>query len=193
MRSVGVIRHLAVVIALSTPLSLAHADTYKIDPVHSSILYRVKHFGASYSYGRFNDCSGHFTIDDTNPSADRFDLTVKVDSLDSNNKNRDTHLKSPDFFNAKEFPAMTFKSTQVQKIDDQNLDVQGDLTIHGVTRPVTFRVERTGVGKDPRGNVRAGLETVLTIKRSDYGMNFMLQGVGDDVRIIVSLEGVRQK
>ena len=117
---------------------------------------------------------------------------MKVESIDTHNAKRDQHLKSPDFFNAKQFPAITFKSKQVKKSSKDTYEVTGDLTIHGVTRPVTVKVTNTGSGKDPMGANRIGFETIFTIKRSDFGMKFMLGPVSDEIRLIVSIEGIRQ-
>jgi polyisoprenoid-binding protein YceI len=156
------------------------------------VLFRIKHFGVGYIYGRFNDVSGSFTLDDANPQQDAFDFEVKVESLDSNNKNRDKHLKSPDFFSGGEFATISFKSNSVKKLDDQNLEVTGDMTLHGVTRPMTVKIERVGVGSDPRGGQRAGLECVFNLNRTDFGMKNMLQGIGDEVRVIFAVEGVKK-
>jgi polyisoprenoid-binding protein YceI len=167
------------------------ADVYRVDPVHSSVHFRVKHFGVGYVWGRFNDMSGSFTWDEQTPAECALEIEVKTPTIDSGNAKRDQHLKGPDFFDVAQFPTATFKSTQVRKLDEHNYEVAGELTMHGQTRPVTARLEWVGAGKDPRGGARAGFEAVLTIKRSEFGMNKMLQGIGDDVRIIAALEGTR--
>jgi polyisoprenoid-binding protein YceI len=169
--------------------SLRAADTFKVDPIHSGILFRVKHFDAGYVWGRFNDFSGTFTIDKDNPTASSFEIEVKVESIDSNNKGRDKHLRSPDFFSASEFPTISFKSRDVKKLDEHTYEVSGDLTMHGKTQPVTMKVEHVGVAKDPRGNVHSGLEATFTVKRGDFGMKSM-RGIGEEVRIIAAIEGV---
>ncbi|MBI3467176.1 MAG: YceI family protein [Planctomycetes bacterium] len=166
------------------------ADAYQVDPVHSSMVFSVKHMGASNFYGRFNNITGSFTLDD-DPSKNSFQVQIQTESVDTAVKKRDDHLKSPDFFNTKQFPTITFKSTQVKKADGDTLDVTGDLTLHGVTKSVTAKVTKTGTGKFG-GRVLAGVEANLRIKRSDFGMNFMLEGIGDEIRITVSLEGGRQ-
>lgn len=168
------------------------AETYKVDPVHSSFLFRVKHFNAGYFYGRFNEATGTVVIDEANPAKSSVEIQVKVESIDTNDVKRDQHLKSPDFFNAKQFPTITFKSKQVKPSGKDTYEVTGDLTLHGVTRTVTAKVTRTGGGKDPFGKFRIGFETVFTIKRSDFGMKFMLGPVSDEIRLIVSIEGIRQ-
>lgn len=169
----------------------ARADTYKVDPIHSSILFRVKHLGVGYIYGRFNDCGGTFTFDEKNPAGSSFAVEVKATTLDTNNAARDLHLKGPDFFNVKEFPTIAFKSTQVKQLDGQNYEAAGNLTLLGVTKPVTVKLERVGSGKDPRGTFRTGFESIFTIKRADFGMKFMSGAIGDEVRIIVAIEGTK--
>jgi polyisoprenoid-binding protein YceI len=182
---------LGVSLLLGTAAPGRAADTYTVDNVHSSVLFRVKHFGAGYIYVRFNDLSGTFAFDDKDPAACSFHMQVKSASVDSNNPKRDAHLKSPDFFNAKEFPRISFKSTQVKLVDAQIYQVTGDLTLLGVTKPVQVRIERVGTTKTPQG-YRTGIETTFTIKRSDFGMKFMPDALGDDVRVTVASEGVRK-
>ena len=170
----------------------AGAETYKIDGVHSAAVFRVSHMGVSYSYGRFNDIDGTMTLDDADPSKWSFDVTIKTESVDTANDKRDKHLRSQDFFNAKQFPVMTFKSTSVAKGSDGTYDVTGDFALLGVTKSITVKVEHVGSGDDGRGNYRSGIETVFTIDRTDFGMNYMPDGLGKEVRVMVGLEGVRE-
>jgi polyisoprenoid-binding protein YceI len=194
MRANPFIRPAALLFGLGLLLAASpvRAENYKVDPVHSSIVFRSKHFNLGYIHGRFNEFSGSFRLDDKNVSESSIEMEVKAGSIDTNNAKRDGHLKSPDFFNVKQFPTITFKSSKFKKIDDQNFEVTGDLTLHGETKPVTVKLEKVGSGKDPMGGVRTGLETTFTIKRSDFGMKFMLEGIGDEVRITVAVEGVRE-
>jgi polyisoprenoid-binding protein YceI len=179
--------------ALMGMASLARAaETYKVDPVHSSCLFRAKHFNAGYFYGRFNEITGTIVVDEANPAKSSAEIQVKVESIDTNDAKRDQHLKSPDFFNAKQFPTITFKSKQVKKSGKDTYEMTGDLNLHGVTRSVTAKVTRTGEGKDPFGKFRIGFETVFTIKRSDFGMKFMLGPISDEIQLIISVEGLRQ-
>jgi polyisoprenoid-binding protein YceI len=178
-------------VVLATALMAAPlraADTYKVDPVHSTVIFRINHLGTSWVYGRFDDVAGTFTVDDKTPS---FDLTVNADSVDTNNKQRDTHLKSADFFSVKEFPTITFKSTSVASTGEKKFDVTGDLTLHGVTKSITVPLEFVGAADTKMGS-RAGYEAHFSIKRSDYGMDKMVGMVGDDVYLTVSFEGVKQ-
>jgi polyisoprenoid-binding protein YceI len=170
------------------------ADSYKIDPVHATAIFRISHLGSSFVYGRFDDVGGTFTVDEQKPDDVSLDVTIKADSVDTNNAARDKHLKSADFFSANEFPTLTFKSTAVKSDGDKKYDVTGDLTIHGVTQSVTAKVDFVGTfdGTSMKMGVRAGYEAHLTIKRSDFGMDKLVGLVGDEVQLTVSLEGVRQ-
>jgi polyisoprenoid-binding protein YceI len=168
------------------------AETYQVDPVHSSNTFRIKHMNVAYFHGRFNDMAGTFVFDDADPAKCSFDVQVKVDSVDTNNAGRDKHLKSAELFDAEKFPQITFKSTSVKKAGDQTYDVTGDLTLHGVTKPITVKIERTGAGPGMKGEYRSGCETTFEIKRSDYGMKAMIGPLGDEVHLTVSLEGIRQ-
>ena len=176
--------------SLGFGLSAYGADSFKIDPVHSSVIFSTKHNGVSDFYGAFKEVSGTVAFDAADPSKSSVELTVPVESVDTRNDKRDQHLKSPDFFNAKQFPTLTFKSTKVEANGD-TYKISGDLTIHGVTKPITVEFKK---GPESKGGkeIRGGGETRFTIKRSDYDMKFMTGPVGDDVNIIVSLEGVKQ-
>lgn len=166
--------------------------TYEVEPTHVSVYFRIKHLSTSYTYGRFNNVSGAWTLADET-GRNQFEFTLATDSIDTGNDKRDGHLKSPDFFNVKQFPAIHFKSTRVQSQGDR-LHVTGDLTMHGVTQSVSFdltvmdEIEHAMFGK------RCGLDAAFTIKRSDFGMTkFVSEGVvGDDVMLMISLEGLRK-
>jgi polyisoprenoid-binding protein YceI len=172
--------------------SRASADTFKVDPIHSALVFRVKHLGVGYFYGRFNDIAGTVTLDDKNPAGGSFQLQLKADSVDTGIAKRDAHLKSPDFFNAKEFKTISFRSKQVKAVKENVFEVTGDLNLHGVTKSITVTVKRVGSGNDPFGKYRTGFETNFTIKRSDYGMNFMPQALGDEIWLLVGFEAIRE-
>src|SRR5262249_1497700 len=123
------------------------ADSYDIDAVHSSVIFRIKHFNTSFFYGRFNEVSGTRQIDPATPTSGKVEVSIKTDSVDTHNQKRNDHLKSQDFFNAVKFPALTFTSKSVAKAGETTFDVTGDLTIHGQTKPVTVKLERTGESK----------------------------------------------
>jgi polyisoprenoid-binding protein YceI len=173
------------------PLTGLAADTYQVDPVHSAIVFRIKHLGIGYAYGRFNDIAGTVVLDDKSPGDSTFQFQVKADSVDTANGKRDAHLKGPDFFNVKEFPTITFKSKEVKLLKAATYEVTGDLTLHGVTKPLTVKLQQVGSGNDPFGKHRTGFECNVTIKRGDFGMRFMPGAVGDDVWLLVGFEAVK--
>lgn len=173
----------------------AAAEMFDIDPGHSKALFRIHHVGAGRFWGRFNDVSGTMSCADGKPEGVMFDVSIKVDSVDTGMEKLDAHLKSADFFNAKEHPTMTFKSTSVKRgTKDGWLDVTGDFTMNGISKPVTATVEWTGTKAGPAGR-RAGYEATLVVKRSDWNMKYGIdQGaLSDDVQLVVALEGVSQK
>lgn len=169
----------------------AQADTFKIDPVHSSIAFGINHLGVTDFYGRFNDISGQVVFDKADPSKSSVEVTIPVESIDTKDEKRDQHLKSPDFFNAKQFPTIVFKSKSVEASGD-TYKATGDLTLHGVTKPLTLEIKRGPEAKGMEDEIRGGGETRFTIKRSDFGMNFMQGALGDEVTVFLSLEGVKQ-
>lgn len=168
-------------------------DFYEIDNGHSTAIFRVKHLGVSYFYGRFNELKGSFTFAKGDPTGLTLNVEIKAASIDTNDERRDQHLKGPDFFHAKRYKTISFKSTKVTKAKDKIYRVTGDLTLHGKTRSITADVEHVGAGKGLRSGYHAGFETTFSIKRTDFGMDYMVGGLGDDIRIIVSIEGIRQK
>lgn len=181
---------LLVVLAVLAAGPLAAAD-YKIDGGHAAAIFRVKHMNASYSYGRFNAIGGKIVYDAANPTAGSVEIEIKADSVDTDNEKRDAHLKSPDFLNAKQFPVLTFKSKEIKKAGEA-FEVTGDFTLHGVTKPVVAKVVHTGTGKHPKGTELIGFETTFSIKRSDYGMSYGLEGIGDEVQITLSVEAGKE-
>lgn len=168
------------------------AATWKIDSVHSSLMFRVLHLNTAYFYGRFNEISGEISWDDGAPASGSLNVEIKTESVDSKNPGRDRHLRSSDFFNADQFPTCTFKSTSITARGEQTFELKGDLTINGVTKPVAVTLEKTGTGKDRRGTELIGFETVFTVKRSDFGITFMSNGLGDEVKVFCSLEAGKQ-
>ena len=176
--------------AAPTSASTAGAN-YKIDDVHSSALFRVHHLGAGQFWGRLNAVSGSMAFNAAGEPTS-FDVSIATDSVDTAEPKLDSHLKSPDFFNTKEFPTMTFKSDSVSKKPDGSLEVTGSLTMHGVTKKITAALEVTGIADMGMG-ARAGVEATFTVNRSDFGMRYGLEKrtLGDAVRVIVSLEGIR--
>ncbi len=170
---------------------LAPAGNYKVDPDHTTVLFSVSHFGFSELTGRFNKVEGEFVF---NPKAQsKVNVTIKTDSVDTNHSQRDKHLRSPDFLNVKQFPVMQFKSSKVV-FDNKGQPTQiiGQLSLHGKTKPVTLDVKPVGAGKDPWGSYRAGYNAKTRIKRSDYGIDFMKDGIGDTIDISLNIEALKQ-
>jgi polyisoprenoid-binding protein YceI len=183
----------AVLAAATLTTAVRAAESYSVDPVHSSVSFGISHAGISDIHGRFNDFSGTFMIDKDDPSKSSFALDIKVESVDTNQKQRDEHLRAPDYFNAKQFPLLSFKSTKV-KATDAGYEVTGDLTLHGVTKPVTLSLKGGHkVVEFPKGTPRIGVTSSVTIKRSEFGMTTELGALGDDVHIIVGLEAAKPK
>jgi polyisoprenoid-binding protein YceI len=181
-------------LAMSQSAALA-AETYTIDPAHLSIVFSCGHTNLSYTYGMFRKAQGSYIIDQDNPANCRFRLTIVADSLDTNHPDRDTHLKSGDFFNVREFPTITFESTSCKRTATQErveYQVTGNLTLHGVMRQVTIPVQLLGAGPGVQGDQRTGIYCHFELKRSDYGMSNLLNLVGDAVGITTSFEGVLQ-
>jgi polyisoprenoid-binding protein YceI len=174
---------------------LAHAsaaEKFAIDPVHSTIGFRVKHL-FSHVTGRFEDVSGTITIDPAKPENSSVEVSIATKSVNTSNEKRDTHLRSADFFDVEKFPAMTFKSKSVKRTGEDTADVTGDFTLHGVTKEVTLKVKFLGKGKGMTGGLLTGWEAKTTLKRADYGLVWskLVEGVsvvGDEVEISLEIE-----
>jgi polyisoprenoid-binding protein YceI len=187
------LRHTFAAVAVASSLlagNLFAADNYKIDQEHATVIFMVKHFDIGNAYGRFNKPTGTVVLDKEDPSKSSFTFEVKTDNVDTANAKRDAHLKSPDFFDAKQFPTITFKSSAVKASGD-NFEVTGDLTLHGITKSITVPVTKTGEGDTKMMGVRSGWEAKTTLKRTDFGMNKMVGPVGDDVQLTISFEAVK--
>ena len=169
------------------------ADTYEIDAAHSMIIFRAKHNGITYNYGRFNEFTGEITMG-ADVSNNTVEFEVKASSVDTGNEKRDQHLRSSDFFSAKQFPVITFKSTKVSAKEGKEdvLEVTGDLELHGVKKSVTVDVEITGRGQGRQGESLIGFESTFTIQRSEFGMTYGMGSVSDDIRITVSIEAAQK-
>jgi polyisoprenoid-binding protein YceI len=172
--------------------SPATAQQYTIDPGHAAVTFRISHLGLSWTHGRFNAIEGDFTIDRADATKSKFNMAIASDSIDTGNKQRDDHLRSPDFLNVKQFPEIAFRSTSVKETDD-GYEVAGDFTLHGVTKPIVIRLVGGKTAEFPKGVHRTGFTTSrLSVKRSDFDMGGMNQAIGDEVVIAISFEGTRQ-
>jgi len=167
------------------------AGAYKVDGVHSNAHFKVQHLGAGMFWGRFDDVNGSMNYTPGVAGTLDFDVRIPIAGVHSGNDNLDKHLLSPDFFNAKEFPEMIFKSTKASPAGNGMWKVDGDLTLLGVTKPVTAMVEFTGAADKGRG-MRIGFEAAFSIKRSEFGMTYGVENgsLGDEVFIVVGLEGI---
>lgn len=168
------------------------STTWKLDPTHSELTFKVKHMMISNVKGEFTSFEAEITTEDDTFSKAKVSASIKTDSVFTNNTDRDTHLKSADFFNAEKYPAITFEA------EAWTGDVTGNLTIKGVTKPVTLNVDFGGIGQDPWGNTKAGFSFEGKIKRSDFGLNWnaALEAggvlVSDEVKIAGDLQFVKQ-
>jgi polyisoprenoid-binding protein YceI len=181
---------LAGLAGVETSYRASAGETYQVDPVHSTVIFRVKHMNTAYFWGRFNEITGTFALDSSDPSQVKLEFQVSAASVDTGNAKRDQHLKGPDFLNAVQFPTISFASKAVEKSGNAYL-VTGDMTLHGVTKPITVHLTPTGTGKGPTGAEIGGIEANVTIRQSDFGITKMTGMIGDDVWINISVEGGR--
>jgi polyisoprenoid-binding protein YceI len=180
---------LAALFTVAAPVRAA--DDYAIDAIHSGVNFKISHLGLSWVAGRFNEFTGNFTVDPDDAAKSAFEMKIKAETVDTGNNKRDDHLRSPDFFNVKQFPAVTFKSTSVKAIKD-GFEVKGDLTLHGATKEVTINLVGGRKAEFPKGVQRTGYSGELTIKRSEFGMDKATDAIGDEVFISISFEGTKK-
>jgi polyisoprenoid-binding protein YceI len=167
----------------------ASASTYNIDPRHAQVLFTYDHFGYSHQVGRLNQVTGTIEFDPAKPTNSSIELQLPMSSLSTGVPKLDTHMSSSAMFDVEQFPTASFKSSKVAEIDKAHLKVTGDLTIHGVTKPVLLDVTINNPEIDPMQKVAAiGFDASTTIKRSDFGIDFMLPKVADEVRLNISME-----
>ncbi len=171
---------------------------WAVDNSHSSIEFVVKHMMISNVRGSFHTYQAEVVADASDLTTAKIDFTIDVASIDTRDEQRNGHLCSADFFDVETYPQITFKSTQVNRKRDGEYDLTGNLTMHGVTKPLVFQVTFEGEGKDPWGNERAGFSAQATLNRKDYGLewNAMLETggvlVGEQVKITIQLEAIKQ-
>ncbi|WP_275096618.1 YceI family protein [Sedimenticola hydrogenitrophicus] len=178
-------------IALSAPVS---AERYVIDTqnAHAFVQFKIAHLGYSWVLGRFNQFEGSFDYDESNPSASTVSVTVNPASVDSNHAERDKHLRSKDFLKVDEFAQATFTSTSYAVTGDNTGLLKGDLTLRGVTRPISIDVTQIGAGKDPWGGYRRGFEGTTRLALADFGIPMDLGPAAREVELFLTIEGVRQ-
>jgi len=187
------ISKLALTIVLTVPPLLQAAD-YVIDTekAHAFIQFRIKHLGYSWLLGRFNDFDGTFSYDEANPAASKVEVTIRTASIDSNHAERDKHLRGEEFLEVDKFPQATFVGTGFTENDDKTAVLTGNLTLHGVTRPVSLAVKHIGHGPDPWGGKRRGFEATTALKLADYNIDFDLGPAAREVELFLSVEGIEQ-
>jgi polyisoprenoid-binding protein YceI len=180
---------LAVSVAL--PLSAVAADSYTVDPNHTFPHFQINHLGFSTMHGRFDKTSGTITLDSAAKTGS-VDISIETASISTGYVKRDEHLKSPDFFNAAEFPAITYKSTAMHYKGDTPASVDGNLTISGVTKPVTLTIDAFNCGANPMNKKEeCGAAASAQIKRSDFGVKYGLPNIGDDVKLEFEIEAIK--
>ncbi len=189
---------LAAIVLGALPLA-AQPVTYVIDSAHSSAQFSIRHMMVSNTKGEFTKVEGMIVYDAKNPAASKVEAVIDVNTINTRDAKRDGHLRSPDFFDVAKYPKMTFTSKQVTK-QGSKLLVKGDLTMHGVTKPVTLTVEGPSAEvKDPWGGAKIGASATTTVKRTDFGIvyNKTLEAggvlVGNDVAITLDIEAERKK
>lgn len=184
--------------AAVNPDLAALTGEYTIDPTHSTLGFVARHATVTNVKGKFNDFTGTLHLDGSNPSASTASIDVRMDSVDTGSADRDNHLKSGDFFQTEEFPEMTFRSTKAEALGGDDYRITGDLTIRGVTKPVTIDLEFNGAAKDPFGNERVGFEGKAEILRSDWGLtwNAALETggvlVSDKIRLNFDISAIKK-
>lgn len=168
------------------------SGVYEVDGSHSGVVFRIKHKGVAWFYGRFNRVEGTFELNSDDPASSSIEIVVATGSVDTANAGRDRHLKSPDFFNANQFPELKFVANSVRKTGESKFEATGMLTMLGKDVEVTVPIELTGE-KSSDGKDLAGMEAVFTIKRSDWGMTrYIKEGaLGDEVKLMIGIEGTR--
>ena len=182
-------------ILMSVPLvSFAAAESFTIDPAHTYPHFKISHLGFSTMQGRFNKTSGTLTVDKAGETGS-VDITIDATSVDTGFKKRDDHLRSPDFLSAAEFPEITYQSSKVKINADNSAVVEGTLTIMGTSKSVTLDVSKMQCGIHPMDPKKqkyvCGFDATAKIKRSDFGINYGLPAIGDDMALSFEVEAVR--
>ena len=178
-------------------LELPEPGTFSIDSGHSSVGFVVRHMMVSKVRGRFANFDGRIVVGET-PAESSVEVSIESASVDTKEENRDAHLRSPDFFDVEKYPTWTFASSKLVPTGKGHFDLEGELTLHGVTRPITLEVEQEGVAVDPYGNERIGFSASTELNREDWGVTFnmaMEAGgvvVGKTVKLELEIEAVRQ-
>ena len=183
------------VVATLFGATTAQAADYVIDTkgAHAFVNFKIKHLGYSWLHGRFNTFDGEFSYDAKNPNASTIMVNIDTKSIDSNHAERDKHLRGGDFLNVDKFPKASFKSTSIKFDEDgDEANVTGEFSLHGVTKTITFVIDKIGEGKDPWGGYRVGFEGETSLKLADYGIDYNLGPASTHVDIGLYIEGIRK-
>jgi len=180
--------------AVAMTSGFANAADYKLDikGAHAFVNFKIQHLGYSWLTGRFNQFDGQFQWDADKPDASSIEVTIDTSSIDSNHAERDKHLRGDDFLDVKKYPTATFKSTSYKATGGKQGVLTGNLTLHGVTKRISFPVTQLGEGNDPWGGYRAGFTGTTKLKMSDYGINYNLGPASTHVEMELHIEGIRQ-
>lgn len=172
----------------------ALAADYVIDTkgAHAFIQFKISHLGYSWLLGRFNSFSGEFSYDEKNPSTAKVAVDIDVASIDSNHAERDKHLRGEDFLDVKKHPKASFVSTGFKELDNGKAELTGNLTLHGVTKPITIEVDHVGHGEDPWGGYRRGFQGKTRFALADFDINYNLGPASKEVELYLSIEGIRK-
>ncbi|MDX2112060.1 MAG: YceI family protein [Verrucomicrobiota bacterium] len=193
MLSINSIRILVLGLVTTLPcLGIAAPATFKIDPVHSSVGFKIRHF-VSKVPGTFADFSGTIVFDEKSPESSKVDAIIKIASVNTNNAKRDGHLQAPDFFDVAKFPEIKFTSTSWKKTGDNLYEVTGNLTMRDVTKPVTLTVTSLGTAPGRNDTTLAGWEAKAKLDRNAWGITYGAPAVGSDVEIEINIEATLQK
>lgn len=184
----------AIAVFLLSFCNLTAGETYKFDKDHTSIVWFGNHFGYSDSVGFFHDFEGSFTLDEEKPENSSVEVTIKADSLVSGIAPFNKHLKSKDFLNVEEFPEIVFKSTKVELLSESEAKIHGELTLLGNTKEIVLQAKKNKIAPNPWHDKKtAGFSVSGRFDRSDFGMDWGLPGVADEVKILIEAEGIKQE
>lgn len=170
----------------------AFAATYELDPEYSFVSFSVSRNEMSRLQGRFNSIHGTVNFNEKDPAKSKVEIVIKATSIDTNNEKRDNHLRGPDFLNVKQFPLITFKSLLVTPLRYHQYRVTGQLALHGVTKPITIIFNKSGEITDRFGITRVAGNAVLIIKRNDFQMGYLLGPIGNEVKLVFNIEGIKK-
>ena len=179
---------MATVLSLSIAAPALAADSYTLDPTHTAVVFHISHFGFSTPSGKFMNSEGTLVLDEKNPATSKVTVTIPIAMIDTGVAKLNEHLKTKDFFDAATYPTATFTSDKVDVTGKDTALVHGNLTLHGVTKPVTLNVKLNKIGENMFKKQTAGFTATATLKRSDFGMTTYLPGLGDEVKLDIESE-----